>query len=96
MLAKINGKSVKKSEIIRNLLYLKTLLSKLKPIEKKIDYQVSKLIKMSGKIGFLLLRKFFQISKRRIQWKKRKKKIIRSFIRQNLRIDEIEVCLAKT
>lgn len=38
MMLKISGKSIQSHPVIKKLIYLKTLISKLKPIEKKLEY----------------------------------------------------------
>ncbi|EDK31964.1 Sas10/Utp3/C1D family protein (macronuclear) [Tetrahymena thermophila SB210] len=49
MLYKLNGISLKDSPVVKKLIYYKTLLSKLKPVEQKMEYQISKLMKFSLK-----------------------------------------------
>ncbi|KRX04284.1 hypothetical protein PPERSA_11408 [Pseudocohnilembus persalinus] len=48
LLKKIQGQPLD-SEFVKKLLYQKTLLQKMKPVEKKLDYQVQKLLKLSQK-----------------------------------------------
>ena len=47
ILLKINGKLVKSHPVIEKLLFLRELLKKLKPIEKKMEYQINKLLRLS-------------------------------------------------
>ena len=52
-LFRINGKSVTSGnglELYQRLAYLKTLLLKLQPVEKKLDYQKNKILKHSDKV----------------------------------------------
>ena len=48
MLFKLQGKPINNHPIVKRLIYLKSLLIKLKPIEKKLDYQISKLLRLSS------------------------------------------------
>lgn len=51
MLFKLQGKSIKDHPLIKKLIYIKSLILKLKPIEKKMEYQINKLLRLSqGKI----------------------------------------------
>eukprot|EP00042_Codosiga_hollandica_P006982 m.16651 g.16651 ORF g.16651 m.16651 type:complete len:295 (+) comp28546_c0_seq1:6481-7365(+) len=45
MLLKVEGKSVEDHPVIERLIYLRTLLEKLRPIEAKLKYQLDKLVK---------------------------------------------------
>eukprot|EP00828_Plagiopyla_frontata_P040656 TRINITY_DN5568_c0_g1_i1.p2 TRINITY_DN5568_c0_g1~~TRINITY_DN5568_c0_g1_i1.p2 ORF type:complete len:167 (+),score=34.40 TRINITY_DN5568_c0_g1_i1:119-619(+) len=47
ILLKIQGKTIESQNVIKRLVYLKTLISKLKPIEKKLEYQINKIFKMA-------------------------------------------------
>lgn len=47
MLMKAQGKPIHNHPIVKRLIYLKSLLLKLKPIEKKLDYQINKLLRVS-------------------------------------------------
>ena len=47
---KAQGKSVKDHPVIRRLTYIKTLVNKLKPLDKKLEYQVNKLLRMANGI----------------------------------------------
>ena len=38
ILKKLNADSLENSKVIEKLLYNKTLINKLKPVEKKLDY----------------------------------------------------------
>jgi hypothetical protein len=38
MLYKLNGLTLKDSTLVKKLIYYKTLLAKLKPVERKMDY----------------------------------------------------------
>jgi Sas10/Utp3/C1D family. len=49
ILLKVQGKPVKGHPVIRRLIYIKTLLSKLKPIDKKLDYQITKLLRLANR-----------------------------------------------
>lgn len=46
---KLNGDQIAGHPIIDRLLYLKQVLSKLKPVYKKMDFQISRLVGMAGK-----------------------------------------------
>lgn len=46
---KLNGDSIEGHPIIKRLIFLKTFLTKLKPINKKIEYQIGKMIRASMK-----------------------------------------------
>lgn len=46
---KLNGDSIEGHPIIKRLIFLKTFLTKLKPINKKIEYQIGKMIRTSMK-----------------------------------------------
>ena len=48
---KLNGESIKDHPILEKLIFLKTFLGRLKPINKKIEYQVGKLIRLSMKVN---------------------------------------------
>lgn len=48
MLFKSQGKPIHDHPIIKRLIYLKSLLLKLKPVEKKLDYQINKLLRMGS------------------------------------------------
>jgi hypothetical protein len=51
-LFKINGKTLEQGnglELYKRLAYLKTLLLKLAPVEKKIEYQKNKILKHAEK-----------------------------------------------
>ena len=53
-LFKINGEDLTKGqglELYKRLAYLKTLLTKLSPVEKKLEYQKNKLLKYSDVIN---------------------------------------------
>lgn len=47
MLMKAQGKPIQNHPIVKRLIYIKSLLLKLKPIEKKLDYQINKLLRVS-------------------------------------------------
>jgi U3 small nucleolar RNA-associated protein 3 len=49
---KLNGDSIENHPIIKRLIFLKTFLTKLKPISKKIEYQIGKMIRVSMKSKF--------------------------------------------
>lgn len=51
-LMKSQGKPIHDHPIVKRLIYLKSLLIKLKPIEKKLDYQISKLLRIVSCIFF--------------------------------------------
>ena len=40
MLYKLQGKKISDTELPIKLIYLRTLVNKLKPIEKKLEYQI--------------------------------------------------------
>ena len=46
---KLNGESIEGHPIIDKLLYLKQVLQKLKPVYKKLDFQISRLVSLAGK-----------------------------------------------
>jgi hypothetical protein len=46
---KLNGDSIENHPILKRLIFLKTFLTKLKPINKKIEYQIGKMIRTSMK-----------------------------------------------
>ena len=46
---KLNGESIDGHPIVDKLLYLKQVLQKLKPVYKKLDFQVSRLVSLAGK-----------------------------------------------
>jgi len=48
ILMKSQGKALRNHPIIKRLIFLKSLLIKLKPIEKKLDYQISKLLRIAS------------------------------------------------
>ena len=45
MLAKMEGKKIEGSSVIDRLVYLKSILEKLRPVEKKMQYQVDKYLR---------------------------------------------------
>ena len=45
LLLKAEGRSVKSHPVIKNLVMLRTMLEKLRPLEKKLSYQINKLLK---------------------------------------------------
>lgn len=47
MLLKLQGKQISNHPVIAKLIYFKTLISKLKPIDKKLEYQISKMIRIA-------------------------------------------------
>jgi hypothetical protein len=49
ILLKLQGKSIKDHPVIRRLIYIKTLLGKLKPLDKKLEYQINKLLRMANR-----------------------------------------------
>lgn len=51
MLLKLDGKPISGEACIEHLVEIRTVLSKIKPIEKKLKYQVDKLVKMSSDNG---------------------------------------------
>jgi hypothetical protein len=42
---KINGESIKDHPVVSRLIFIKNFLTKLKPISKKIEYQIGKQIR---------------------------------------------------
>lgn len=53
-LFKINGEDLTKGqglELYKRLVYLKTLMTKLSPVEKKLEYQKNKLLKYSDVVN---------------------------------------------
>lgn len=46
----MNGDKIEDHPILNRLIFLRTFLGKLKPISKKIEYQISKLIRLSLKV----------------------------------------------
>ena len=53
-LFKINGEDLTKGqglELYKRLVYLKTLLTKLSPVQKKLEYQKNKLLKYSDVVN---------------------------------------------
>lgn len=53
-LFRINGEDLTKGEgleLYKRLVYLKTLLTKLAPVEKKLEYQKNKLLKYSDVVN---------------------------------------------
>lgn len=48
-LARLNGEKIEGSPIIMRLLLLKQFLAKLRPLYKKIDFQISRMLAMAGK-----------------------------------------------
>ncbi len=46
---KLNGDQIAGHPIVDRLLYLKQILTKLKPVYKKMDFQISRLVGMAGK-----------------------------------------------
>lgn len=51
LLRKAEGKSVKDHPVIGQLVRIRTVLEKLRPLDKKLKYQVEKLLKMSTAAG---------------------------------------------
>merc|ERR1712142_1286580 len=51
MLLKLDGKPICGEPCIEHLVEIRTVLSKIKPIEKKLKYQIDKLVKMSSGDG---------------------------------------------
>ena len=51
MLLKLDGKPISGEACIEHLVEIRTVLSKIKPIEKKLKYQIDKLVKMSSGDG---------------------------------------------
>jgi len=51
MLLKLDGKPISGEACIEHLIEIRTVLSKIKPIEKKLKYQIDKLVKMSSDDG---------------------------------------------
>jgi len=51
MLLKLDGKPLSGETCIEHLVEIRTVLSKIKPIEKKLKYQIDKLVKMSSGDG---------------------------------------------
>ena len=49
LLLKNQGRSIKDHPVIKRLIYLKTLMTKLKPIDKKLEYQISKLLRLASR-----------------------------------------------
>eukprot|EP01016_Furgasonia_blochmanni_P037508 TRINITY_DN442_c0_g1_i2.p1 TRINITY_DN442_c0_g1~~TRINITY_DN442_c0_g1_i2.p1 ORF type:complete len:303 (-),score=80.32 TRINITY_DN442_c0_g1_i2:666-1574(-) len=49
LLLKNQGRFIKDHPVIKRLIYLKTLMTKLKPIDKKLEYQISKLLRLASK-----------------------------------------------
>jgi hypothetical protein len=47
MLLKLQGKQISNHPVIAKLIYFKTLIGKLKPIDKKLEYQISKMIRIA-------------------------------------------------
>lgn len=45
---KAEGRSVKTHPVIKQLAHLRTMLDKMKPVEKKLKYQIDKLVKMTS------------------------------------------------
>lgn len=60
ILMKVQGLSVKEHPVIRRMIYIKTLLSKLKPIDKKLDYQITKLLRMANRTSYKAYFLFFR------------------------------------
>ena len=51
ILRKVSGASIKDHPVLKRLIYIKTILSKLKNIDKKLEYQINKLLRIAnGKI----------------------------------------------
>ena len=50
MLYKINGQSIKNEGMIKRMLFLKEVFKKLQPVEKKLEYQINKLLRMAQSI----------------------------------------------
>eukprot|EP00331_Platyophrya_macrostoma_P029725 CAMPEP_0176456500 /NCGR_PEP_ID=MMETSP0127-20121128/31325_1 /TAXON_ID=938130 /ORGANISM="Platyophrya macrostoma, Strain WH" /LENGTH=502 /DNA_ID=CAMNT_0017846471 /DNA_START=43 /DNA_END=1551 /DNA_ORIENTATION=+ len=48
ILIKLQGKTIKDHPVLRRLVYIKSLLSKLKPLDKKLEYQINKLLRMAN------------------------------------------------
>lgn len=48
VLMKAQGASIKDHPLIRRLIYIKTLVTKLKPLDKKLEYQVNKLLRLAN------------------------------------------------
>lgn len=48
MLLKINGKQISGEPCIEHLVEIRTILSKIRPIEKKLKYQIDKCVKMAN------------------------------------------------
>merc|ERR550534_1502944 len=51
MLLKIDGKPLEGAPAIDRLVEIRTILEKMRPIDKKLKYQVDKLIKLSSEQG---------------------------------------------
>lgn len=49
VLKKLNGDSIADHPIVKRLMYLRQFLAKLKPIYKKMDFQISRLVSLAGK-----------------------------------------------
>jgi len=69
---KVNGDKIEGHPIVKKLIFLKTFLARLKPINKKIEYQIGKLIRISMKVRNLNPKK---IQKSPIKFFSTKKKI---------------------
>lgn len=47
ILLKLEGGDIRKHPVVRRLIHFKLLLEKLRPLDKKLSYQVEKLMKLS-------------------------------------------------
>jgi hypothetical protein len=48
LLLKAEGKSVKEHPVMQSLLRIRTLLEKLRPLDKKLKYQIDKLVRLAN------------------------------------------------
>lgn len=48
MLLKLEGRPVREHPVISRLVQLRSFLDKLRPIDKKLEYQIGKLVKAAG------------------------------------------------
>ena len=47
LLMKVEGKNVENHPVVFKLAHIKTLFEKLKPLDKKLQYQIDKMIRLS-------------------------------------------------
>ena len=58
LLLKVQGRSVKDHPCIKQLVQIRTIIEKLRPIDKRLKYQIDKMIKMTAASNISICERF--------------------------------------